>query len=236
MKNPDFNPKSFWEEKIFTWEENRYKEKVSSASTFECLASRLSGSLRFRRQFALQYLVPHVEGQRIVELGCGSGFLAEELIKHGAVSYFGFDIAQNAIDVANRRTKAANLGSQINFKCVSVDSLPSMEVDVVFSLGLLDWLTDVQLNTLFAHFHSTHYLHSIAEKRLSLQQLIHKFYVNITYGYRTGNYVPRYYDVGFIKRIINPHSSKPIQVIRHPKLGFGAFLTTLPKYPEEANG
>mgnify|MGYP006151019251 CR=1 FL=1 len=65
MKNSDFNPKSFWEEKIFTWEENRYKKDVSSASTFERLASRLSGSLRFRRQFVLQCLAPHVEGKKI---------------------------------------------------------------------------------------------------------------------------------------------------------------------------
>jgi hypothetical protein len=68
--------KQFWEDKILTWEDGRYGEEVKAGSWLERIANRASGSLRFRLTITKELLASHVKGKHIVELGCGSGFLA----------------------------------------------------------------------------------------------------------------------------------------------------------------
>ncbi|MBT5108905.1 MAG: class I SAM-dependent methyltransferase, partial [Rhodospirillaceae bacterium] len=56
------------------------------------------------------YGKPHVKGRRIVELGCGSGLLARDLLACGALSYQGFDISPIAIDRARVMAREHKLG------------------------------------------------------------------------------------------------------------------------------
>lgn len=220
------DPKDFWENKILQWETGRYKD-TRHGSFLEKVANSASNSLRYRIEVTEKILAPHVSGKRVVELGCGSGLLARPLIEAGASSYTGYDIASAAIDLAQRAAKNDSLGDNVRFFEKNLDHLTEIEGDIFFSLGLLDWLGDSQLDHLFAIQRHADWLHAIAERRPSLSRVLHAAYVRISYGYRTGMYIPRYYDIAEIAGR-SALLDKPVNVYRDPRLSFGAILTTLP--------
>jgi SAM-dependent methyltransferase len=176
-------------------------------------------------------LRPHVAGRRVVELGCGSGLLAEPLVEAGAASYVGYDIARSAIESARERTRMARGATRIRFEQGDVASLPPLSADLVFSLGLFDWLTANEIDAVFAAGGASDYFHAIAEKRRSPSQYLHRLYVFLSYGHRTGAYVPRYFDVAFLEAVAARHNPRPMHVFRSPSLSFGAFVTTLALAP-----
>ena len=222
------DPRGFWEEKILGWEADRYGPGSPGASWLERLARRASGSLRARQAAAKDLLSRHVAGRRVVELGCGSGLLAEGLIEAGAASYLGIDLARNAVEGARARVQASPHASRIRFETGDVAALPPLAADLVFSLGLFDWLSLEQIEAVFASSGGADYLHAIAEKRVSLSQWLHRLYVFLSYGHRTGGYVPRYYEASAIAALAAPHNPRPAHVLRSPSLSFGALVTTLP--------
>ncbi len=57
-------------------------------------------------------------GGRILELGCGAGWLCIELAKSGANEVCGVDFAAAQIAIANRRAQAAGLVERVQFKCM----------------------------------------------------------------------------------------------------------------------
>ena len=225
------DPRRFWEEKILPWEADRYGPGSPDASWLERLARRSSGSLRARQAAARDLIGRHVAGRRVVELGCGSGLLAEGLIEAGAQSYLGIDIARNAVEGARARTQASPHAGRIRFETGDVAALPPLAADLVFSLGLFDWLTLDQIEAVFASSGDCDYLHAIAEKRRSLEQSLHRLYVFLSYGHRTGSYVPRYYEAAAIAARAAPHNPRAAHVLRSPALSFGALVTTLPLPP-----
>ena len=91
------DPRAFWETKIIAWEDGRYRGLGSRSTLLEKFADKASQSLRFRLDIARQILLTVVRDMEVVEIGCGSGFLAPDLIRAGARSYTGFDIADAAI-------------------------------------------------------------------------------------------------------------------------------------------
>jgi SAM-dependent methyltransferase len=225
------DPQQFWEEKILLWEADRYGQGSARSSWLERLASKLSGSLRARLALAQEVLRPHVAGRRIVELGCGTGLLAEPLVEAGAASYLGIDIARSAVATARERTGTSPVASRIAFEQGNVASLPPLAADIVFSLGLFDWLTPAEIDAVFAAGREADYLHAIAERRFSPSRYLHRAYVYASYGHRTGAYVPRYFDVAELRAAAARHNPRPMRVIRSPRLSFGAFVTTLPSPP-----
>lgn len=226
MGKVEIDPKTFWENKILEWETGRYdEEKAVPSSMLEKAANRASDSLRNRIQLAFNALEPIVAGKRVVEIGCGSGLLAPRLIKAGATHYTGYDIAESAIEESTRQHAGLIQDGVAKFHAESIREMPPVDADVVFSLGLLDWLTDDEISTLFRKSGNTLYLHAIAERRLSLPRLIHKAYVYISYGHRTGSYVPRYFKADEIKALANQSVPGPAYVLRTPMLSFGAFIS-----------
>jgi len=200
--------KSFWEHKIIGWENDRYAGN-----------KRWGKSLRFRKEFALECLRPYVSGKNIVELGCGSGDLGPRLIAEGAHSYHGVDFAENAIKLARRRVPSS-LRERITYEATGVKSLPPLSGDIVFSLGLLDWLDSEEIARVFQLSAGKTFLHSFSERKPAASQLIHRLYVFLAYGYRTGGYVPQYHTVDELRR----RAVDPLAVKRHPRLSFGAFV------------
>lgn len=221
------DPKPFWEKKILNWENSRYGEASTESSLLEKLANHASNSVQNRLYAARNYLAPAVKDKHIVELGCGSGLLAIELIKLGAASYTGYDISENAINNARLLIQKANLESRINLKIGAIEDLSELNTDIVFSLGLLDWLTDEDLKKVFEIGKNAHFLHAISEKRFSLEQFLHRLYVHLSYGWKTGGYVPRYHTVNEIKRIALPDEQPQIFIRRQKRLSFSTFITTI---------
>lgn len=221
------DPRKFWEEKIIGWEEGRYGQS-DKGGLLEAAANRASRSLRFRIKIAGELLAPHVSGKKVVELGCGSGLLAPVLMQAGAESYLGLDIAENAIDAANDRARELGLPDTVGFKVARVADLDDLDADLVFSLGLLDWLSDDELEKLFRVSGQAHFLHAIAEKRFSIFQWLHRLYVQLAYGHRTGSYRPRYFTAKRIAELAQAQAKRPAYVYRDPRLSFGALVSSLP--------
>ncbi len=219
--------RNFWEDKILVWERDRYGGTESTAPTLERVASRASDSLRFRIKKAGGIIGRHAAGKRIVELGCGSAMLAEGLIEAGAQSYRGYDIAANAVNQATRRIADAGLGEKISFIQSDIPALPALEADIVFSLGLFDWLSPAEIERIFELGDGAGFLHSISERRASPKQWLHKLYVHIAYGYRTGGYVPRYYAAEDIAAIAHRHGHAMTNIYRDRRLSFGILLSSL---------
>ena len=222
------DPKQFWENKILTWEEGRYHSSTKDKSLLERMADRSSNALRFRQTITKKLLEPHLAGKHIVELGCGSGLLARDLIALGAASYKGYDISENAISNATKSAKEFGLCDVVTFEVCDVASLPHLEANIIFSLGLLDWLDEVSLAKVFEVGAAAEFLHAISEKRNSPAQFIHRLYVFLAYGWRTGNYVPNYHSIGDIETFANPYFQKSLQVYRDQRLSFGTLISTLP--------
>jgi SAM-dependent methyltransferase len=219
------DPKQFWEAKLLPWEQGRYGNSDHPHGLLEWIANRSSMSLRFRVAITPELLQPYLDGKRVVELGCGSGIMAGKLIEYGAASYLGIDIAEAAIETA--RTRYAN-NPKVQFLATSVADMPSLSADLVVSVGLFDWLTDSEIREVFRKSGSADFLHAIAELRPGLQQLLHRSYVQLAYGYRTDAYRPRYFKCNHIRRLATLTIDRPIYVFRSWRLSFGALLSSLP--------
>lgn len=223
-----FDRKAFWEEKILGWEGGRYGEGHGEPGLLQRIADWSSDSLRFRVPFAAEQLAPFVQGRTVVDLGCGSGLLTGPLLEAGARHVRGIDIAESAIVAARARAASAGWGDRASFEVGTIEGLDRLEADVVVSLGLTDWLTDEELDHLFALGGDAHVLHAYSELRPSITQLAHRAYCWTSYGLRTRGYVPRYFDTrDFAGRMVRQRPG-PAAVVRHPRLTFGAFLTSLP--------
>ena len=116
--DPSFDPKAFWNAKILGWEASRYGG--ASPGLVEGLAGRASSSLRFRLDVAARLLAPHLAGRRVVELGCGSGLLAERLLTLGAASYQGYDISDAAIGRGGATAPRSPLREAMRFAVAAV--------------------------------------------------------------------------------------------------------------------
>ncbi len=221
----------FWERKILDWEVGRYEPGRVRHGLLEALADRASASLRFRLKSTGELLAPHVSGAKVVDLGCGSGRLGEALLEAGAARYTGYDVAASAVEAGKARAESLGWGDRAAFVCAGVSALPPLEADLVVSLGLMDWLTDEEMAQVFQASGDAHFLHAIAEKRISPTQWIHRAYCWAAYGYRTAGYVPRYHDAGAFASSIRRFRPGPVYVWRHPSLTFGAYMTSLPIGP-----
>lgn len=222
-----FDRGRFWEDKILTWEEGRYAPERSSGGLLEWFADRASASLRFRLASAGELLAPHVAGRHVVDVGSGSGRLAEAIVAAGAASYHGLDIAAAAVE-AGRRLAASHGWDHVHFTQGGLPDLPDIPRDLVVSLGLTDWLPDAELDALFAWSGDAHYLHAVPERLARPDQWVHRAYVWVAYGHRTGGYVPRYFDLRAFAQRIQAHHPAPVRVWRDPRLSFGTYLTDLP--------
>lgn len=84
-----------------------------------------------------------LEGQRVLDLGCGGGFVAEALAERGlAVS--GVDPSAEAIEAARAHARGASLG--IDYRIASGEALPhpSGSFDAVCCLDVLEHVPDLE--------------------------------------------------------------------------------------------
>jgi SAM-dependent methyltransferase len=105
---------------------------------------RLLGADAVRRHLVQEYLHP-VEGERILDLGCGPGDLL--LALPATVTYVGVDLSERYIEAARR-----GLGAQGRFEVMDARSVSRGalgEFDAVVSVGLLHHLDDASVILMF---------------------------------------------------------------------------------------
>lgn len=227
MPRTGLDRKQFWNDKILTWESERYEQQGPPASFMERFAKEFGG-VNERLEIAKRIMLPNVRGKRVVELGCGSGLLAESLIEAGAASVHGIDIAETAIKHAQERIKAKGISDKVSFAAGEVGHQQRFDADFVFSLGLLDWLTWEEVENIFRASNGGDFLHSFSENQKSIWVPIHKIYVYIKYARKNKNYVIRYDDAEELRRLAAKHTDKKLSIYRNKRMRFGAFITTLP--------
>lgn len=217
---------AFWDAKILDWESDRYGSEHPSG-VLENLVRPFSQSIAYRLRTGRTLLAPQVRGARILELGCGSALLAEDLIGLGANSYVGIDFAPSAIHAAAARLAGAECAERARVQVGDVvrDELPA--ADIVFSLGLLDWLPDDAIDRVLSASGPARFLHIFSERRPGLAQLMHRLYVSVAYGWRSGGYVPRYLDLDRVLAVPRARALRPVRILRDPALSFGAVVTDL---------
>ena len=213
---------AFWNHSILKWEKNRY-----FTPAFYNIFSRLNyltkNSLRSRRKLCLDFLYPNIKNCKILELGAGAGHLASLLIKNGATSYMGVDFSSSAIN------EAKNLYGHlpgVDFECKNVAELLPQEFqyNVIFSLGLIDWSSEDELNNILMLSKGKLFLHSFSQKSDNITRIIHRYFSKVNYqnGYR-----PKYFSCDEILAKCSSIPLPSVYVYCNPKLSFGAFLTNI---------
>ncbi len=90
-----------------------------------------------RRRFALS-VVARFESPRVLDVGCGSGRVAEDILELGAAHYVGIDFSEPMLELAERRL--ARFGDRAQL--VNADFLAAdlgEPFDVVLFLGFFDY-------------------------------------------------------------------------------------------------
>ena len=158
--------------------------------------------------------------------GTGESWIFSSDENGSGSSYLGVDIARTAIDAGLSRKRVGRWPDCINFIQGEISSLHDNRHDIVLSLGLLDWLNDEELKHLFRFQGRSDFFHAISERSNRIDQWLHRAYVQLSYGYRTGSYRPRYFSCAEIAALTP--STVQTYVYRHPRLRFGGLLSSFP--------
>ncbi len=89
----------------------------------------------------LRAMIPEIEGQRVVDLGCGFGWFSRWAQERGAASVLGVDVSTKMLERAVADTASAS----VEYRCIDLDELelPQDSCDVVFSSLTLHYVKDL---------------------------------------------------------------------------------------------
>lgn len=123
-------------EKAFSFD-SLYEAPEDSESLFQ---RTLRPALFARRAMAVRAVEAH-GAPRVLDVGCGSGRVAELMLRAGAASYVGVDFSEPMIELCGRRL--ARFGDRVALVQGDFTStvLPG-PFDVVVALGLFDYVED----------------------------------------------------------------------------------------------
>ena len=205
--------KEFWNQKILSWENKKYK---NIPYIFD-----VNSSVKHRLYLASSLLHRISEKKRVLELGCGSGRLWECINSLNVKSYTGVDFSEKAIEAFQNKIHNFKNKDKISLFCEDCIN-STYSTDIVISLGLLDWLNAEKIKKIAANYKDNWCLHSFSEKRPSFFQMAHFFYSLVNYQYK--NYFPIYRKADDLLSVFGPK----FKIYRDPKLSFGAFIYYLP--------
>ena len=217
MTNLNFK-KVFWDKKILGWEKEKYH--------INNLILDPNSSLKYRMILAKNILSKVAKNKTVLEVGCGSGLLLTDLEQMGVKKYIGVDISSEAIKKAKINAKHLKK-MEVKFINSDLGNISGYNVDVCFSLGLLDWVSLPEIKRIKENISTKFYFHTFSEKRFSITQLAHTIFVYAKYGYKTKGYKPNYYKSADIQNCFQTRGTK-ISFFRRSELSFGTLVYDLP--------
>lgn len=187
----------FWDDKILKWERMRYSKWL--------ILYPLSWTVRWRLIKATQIInLRAVKSWKVLELGCGSGLLADKIVKNVS-RYCGVDIASSAIDLA----KEKNNCKYAEFYAMDVMDFHIENYDLVIFLGLTDWLDENELQKLFSSLYSDNLFFSYTEKRIVSKFNPYWYYRKLMdKNSKKQNYSARTYEHEFFEKLLTKQNYK----------------------------
>lgn len=178
----------FWNRRILPWDQFHYR------SPFSFIAQR--------ERVAYSLLKKHVKSLRLLELGCGTGRLGPRLVQEAqAKSYLGVDLSDLAIQEAQKRPHPKE---EVQYLTASFDQIDPTQFDLVFSLGLFDWLYEHEQQAI-ATLPIPRYLHSFSEvKDWAWLNIFHRSYSKL-YTKQKSEF-PRHQFAKDVQRLFHPRS------------------------------
>lgn len=217
------NSKDYWDNKIIEWEDSL--ENPRGVSFIESLASRFRKPLMVRRAMCFELLKKVGAGKTILELGCGSGYLAIKTFQEiKPKKIIGIDISHSAIQRANTLKKELGLPSKnVDFLEADTTALQKLpQADITMGLGFLDYLAGDEIRSLMQKLKSKYILFTFSEKKVSLMRYLHILYLlsqNCPKHY--------YYTKEEMARFVKERY-KRVKIISGRKLMFGCIVHNTP--------
>ena len=121
--------------------EENYHDRKYKDDILENSSSQGGSAYKFYRE-----LRGNVNGLKILDYGCGNGWLSMDLIKEGATEVYGIDISKELIEKANKFAEVKGLSKNINFKKMPGENLtfPDNFFDLILGSAILHH-TDISL-------------------------------------------------------------------------------------------
>ncbi len=160
--------RDYWNQKILKWESARYSATGLLNPASWSVRSRFQTSVNFLRLQLKNYTTP-----RLLELGCGSGYLALQLQDIATLHYQGFDISDHAIE----RARTLFSDKRFAFSVQDFENAgPLPACDIAVLLGVTDWISDAAFKQILEALPAQCALISYTEEKQSAKSLIYRAY------------------------------------------------------------
>lgn len=133
-------------------QESAVKEADGKESTEKLYDASASGWVRDEpvllsdytaRPVVLDWCAP-IEGARVLDLGCGEGYVARRLVEHGAAHVLGLDQSSAMVSHARSAAAAGRLQERLEFRVAdagrALDGVTPGSVDLVVAVFLMNYL------------------------------------------------------------------------------------------------
>jgi len=227
------DPKAFWEARIESWDASRHEGKKNALSFLHWATKNPDESVHFRNQVVLEHITPHIQGKRVVELGCGTGRMALELMERGAGSYCGYDFTPSGIRIAQKRIEKIernDLRNSIHFELADIATLQKIEADFVFSMGLFYWIPPPLIDHVFSISQGIDFLHNFSEKIFNPRQVL-KFLFARSFYRNLKDHKSSSRKIEIIANIPKQYGFQNVHCLRHQKL-YDAVCISSKVFPE----
>jgi ubiquinone/menaquinone biosynthesis C-methylase UbiE len=88
------------------------------------------------------HVLPHIQGLRVLDLACGSGYGSHKMAEGGAQSVLGIDVSADAVEFARANFASGNLHFQVG-DAQKLEGVPDNSIDAVISFETIEHLPNV---------------------------------------------------------------------------------------------
>jgi SAM-dependent methyltransferase len=175
----DATRSAFWDARILRWEASRYSPLARFNPCAWTVRSRLNVACRLiRAEFK--------ECRSILDLGCGSGPLAQSIVPDARRTYRGVDFSSVAIEAA--RARYASHAPRICFERGNVLDAVAGDAELAVFLGLTDWLEHGQMDRLISGLSAKNLLFSFTHSESAFIGLYRRYRGRVDGAFRPRNY------------------------------------------------